>query len=78
MKIDVGRYRGRELAELPTDYLEWASVHLRLSAPMWDAMMAEHARRANTVRVEAETPLQKFLERPIQAFNKLVVRVRLI
>lgn len=77
MQIDVGKYRGRDLSEVPTHYLEWATVHLAMSDRMWDAVMAEHARRTDAARVEAETPLQKTLERPLHAFNKIVARVRL-
>lgn len=77
MQMDVGKYRGRELSEVPTDYLEAAPAHLRLSAEMWDAVMAERCRRANAERVQSETPLQQFLERPLRVFNRIVARVRL-
>jgi hypothetical protein len=77
MNIDAGKYRGRDLSDLPLDYLEWASVHLRLSPAMWDAVMAEQSRRMNAERVAAETPLEKALERPLHFFNKLVARLRL-
>ena len=77
MQIDVGKYRGHDLSEVPTDYLEWATVHLALSDRMWDAVMAEHARRTNAERVEAQTPSQKFLARPVRAINRLMARIRL-
>ncbi len=77
MQLEAGSYRGCDLSDVPTDYLEWAVVHLRLSGEQWDGVMAEQSRRINKQRVEAETPLQTFLERPLQAFNKIVARVRL-
>ena len=77
MKMDVGKYRGRALSEVPTEYLEWASVQLPLSAPMWDAVMAEQSRRANAERVQEATPAQTLWERPRRYVNRLVARFRL-
>lgn len=77
MKMDVGKYRGRELSDVPTEYLGWAATHLRLSAEMWDGLMAEQSRRLSAERVAAETPLQKAVERPLRLFNKITARVRL-
>jgi len=45
MKLDVGKYRGQDLADVPTDYLEWAVGHLRMSDAMERAVVAEYARR---------------------------------
>ncbi len=77
MQMEAGKYRGCELSEVPTDYLEWAAVHLCLNPEQWDGVMAERSRRINSQRLEAETPMQKRLERPLQAFNKIAARLRL-
>lgn len=77
MLMEMGKYRGCALSEVPTEYLEWASVHLPLSARTWAAVMAEQSRRANAERVSEETPAQTFLERPRRFVNRLVAQFRL-
>ena len=77
MQMDAGKYRGCELSDLPTDYLDWALIHLRLNGPMWDAVMAEQSRRRNAERVAAESSMQRALERPLRLYNKAIARVKL-
>ena len=59
MKLDIGKYMGRDLEEVPTDYLAWAMGHVALSDGMQAAVMAEYARRTNDEKVQAETPGQR-------------------
>lgn len=75
--MPLGKYRGADLHDVPTDYLEWAASHMPLDAHNWDAVMAERCRRVNRQRVAEETSLQRLLERPFHAFNKIVARVHL-
>ena len=70
MKLDVGKYSGQDLADVPTDYLEWAVGHLRMSDSMGNAVVAEYARRANEERVSAETPAQRVWERVQKTVTK--------
>ncbi len=70
MKMDVGKYIGQDVSEVPTEYLEWAMGHLALSDAMEGAVMAEYARRTNEERVQAETPGQRVWERVSQAVTK--------
>lgn len=41
MQLDAEKYRGCELSEVPTEYLEWASIHLPLSSRMGDVVIVD-------------------------------------
>jgi hypothetical protein len=36
MKMPFGRYKGRDLSEIPTDYLEWISNNLTITGNLAD------------------------------------------
>ncbi len=75
MKIDMGKYRGTELSEVPTDYLEWALVHLALSDELRCAAQAEYSERINEVRVDKETPAERAMQRAVRPVNRVVAHV---
>ena len=77
MKLDVGKYSGRELVDVPTDYLEWAVGHLRLSDAMEGAVVAEYARRTNEERVTTETPARRAWDRVQRTVIKFTANHRL-
>jgi len=75
MKMDMGKYRGCELSEMPTDYLEWALVHLSLSEEMRRAVQADFSRRINEVRISEETPAARVLHKAARPVNRVVARI---
>lgn len=76
MTIDVGKYRGRELSELPTDYLEWAITHLSLTDNMRRGVQAEYSHRVSAARVAAETPAERILEKIARPVNRVIARLQ--
>lgn len=75
MKMDAGKYRGKELSELQTAYLEWGLGHLALGAETALGVQAELARRRNSARVEAQTPAARTLGRVGRPINRLTARL---
>jgi len=77
MQLDCGKYRGHDLAEIPTEYLRWASIHLPLDHAAWDTVMAEYSRRLSQQHVDDETPAQRLWEKVEHPLNKLMARLSL-
>lgn len=75
MKMDMGKYRGSELSELPTDYLEWALVHLSLSDELRCAAQADYSRRVHEARLKGETRAERVLHRAARPVNRIAARV---
>lgn len=74
MRLDIGRYRGTALTEIPTEYLEWAVGHVAMSDEMERAVVAEYARRANAKRVAAWTPARHLWSRVSGALTRFAAR----
>ena len=74
MKLETGQYHGTDLADVPTDYLEWAISHLQMNEDTEQAVVAEYARRQNAARVENETPSERLRERAGQAVTKFAAK----
>lgn len=75
MRLEYGKHRGKDLADVSTEYLKWATVHLPLDAKGWDGVMAEYGRRLNKERVDAESPARKILDKIEHPINKIIARV---
>jgi hypothetical protein len=74
MKMDMGKYRGRELTEIPTEYFEWANIHLPMTDEMRSAVQAEHSRRLNEERIASEGAASLLLDKITHPVNRVTAR----
>lgn len=74
MKLLSGKYHNTEIEEIPTDYLEWALVHMTLDDQTQQAIQVEISRRQNEQRVKDETKLDRIKERVSETVTKFAAK----
>ena len=77
MKMPFGKYKGRDVTEVPESYLSWALGHVKLEAGLARAIVAQLGilaleRKRDRLAAECYRPIRREFERWVPSLRPLI------